>query len=122
MGRLLGFGNPIHPSPAGCSAQALGSMITIPLKPFLQAWGSGEAKEPDQGWPQLKVEGVCASKTFPLSPDGGPMGSLSCRARPHYLGGHQGRQRSLGRYPLPGQMGNEGGEEAAVEVTPCGPA
>ena len=69
MGRLLGFGsNPIHPiHPAGCSALMLGYMITIPLKPFLQAWGSGEAKEPDQGWPQL-LRGVCASKPFPSLP------------------------------------------------------
>ena len=62
--RLLGFGSsPIHPSLAGRSALALGYMITIPLKPFHQAWGSGEAKETDQGWPQL-VRGLCASKPF----------------------------------------------------------
>ena len=35
----------------------------LPLKPFLQARGSGEAEETDQRWPQL-VRGVCASKPF----------------------------------------------------------
>lgn len=116
MGRLLGFGsNPIHPiHPAGCSALMLGYMITIPLKPFLQAWGSGEAKEPDQGWPQL-LRGVCASKPFPSLPRWRSHGQSKLQSPVHATSGVIGKAEvtwsgilSLDRWEM------RAGEEAAV--------